>query len=318
MNASPLDVGTRHADRGKAADRGPHGAEKSAGASPLNAPAPVEVGGPLPTAPAPRKRRVLLVDDEARILASLRRLLRREDYELVTATCGPQALELLETNPVDLIISDHRMPGMTGVEFLREVRTRWPDTLRIILSGYSEVSAIIAAINDGEIYKFISKPWNDEEIKLHLRRAMEQHDLEEENRRMAREIATQNARLRELNEMLEQRASDASTGLASTQDLLETIGVGVITVDLSGLVVGANRQANEIISSGRSELIGIPAEITFPESLYALVCAGHTEEDRATSGRVRIEGKELQYRLSPLVADGSRRGNVIALWEDVP
>ena len=174
------------------------------------------------------KRRVLLVDDEKKILASLRRLLRREDYELITANCGPEALELLEADPVQLIISDYRMPGMTGVELLREVRQRWPDTLRIILSGYSEVSTIIAAINEGEIYKFISKPWNDEEIKLHVRRALEQHELEEENKRMACEIAAQNERLRELNVMLEQRAADASTGLTSAQDLLETMKTAIL------------------------------------------------------------------------------------------
>lgn len=268
---------------------------------------------PLP----PRKRRVLLVDDEKNIIASLRRLLRHEDYELITANCGMEALELLEADPVQLIISDHRMPGMTGVELLREVRDRWPDTLRIILSGYSEVSTIIAAINEGEIYKFISKPWNDEEIKLHVRRALEQHELEAENRRMAREISAQNERLRELNTLLEQRADDASTGLTSTQDLLETIGVGVLTIDQAGLVVGANRRANDIISSGRSELIGILAEVAFPKALFELACTAGVLEGSATSGHVEIEGQELQCRVSPLVDEGDHRGSVIALWEEV-
>jgi len=316
-----------------------------------------EARGCSAEAPPPCKRRVLLVDDEENILASLRRLLRREDYELITANCGSEALELLEANPVQLIISDHRMPGMTGVELLREVRVRWPDTLRIILSGYSEVRTIIAAINEGEIYKFITKPWNDEEIKLHVRRALEQHELEEENRRMACEIAAQNDRLRELNVMLEQRAADASTGLTSTQDLLETIGVGVVTIDPAGLVVGANRRGSEIVSSGRSELIGIPAEVAFPKSLYELACTaaildgagcpissevgdsnghrfvsptakamghppgaecpGTADTAVARAGRLAIDGQKLQCRVSPLIAEGNHRGNVIALWEEV-
>lgn len=153
--------------------------------------------------PSPRKRRVLIVDDEESIIAALRRLLRPEGYELVTANCGSEALTLLEADPVPLVISDYCMPGMTGLELLREVRQRWPNTLRIILSGYSDVNTIIAAVNEGEIYKFISKPWDDEEIKLHVRRAMEQYELEEEDRRLAREDAAQDERPRELNTMLE-------------------------------------------------------------------------------------------------------------------
>ncbi len=267
--------------------------------------------------PAPCKRRVLLVDDEEKIIASLRRLLRREGYELVTANCGLEAITVLEAEPVPLVISDYRMPGMTGVELLREVRQRWPNTIRIILSGYSEVSTIIAAINEGEIYKFISKPWNDEEIKLHVRRALEQHELEEENRRLSRQIAAQNERLRELNKMLEQRVTDASTGLTTTQGLLENIGVGVLTVDEAGLIVGANERANEIISLGRSELIGMPAKVALPKVLYELVCAPGVTDKGDASGRIQLDGKELQCRINPLGADRKSMGSVIALWEEV-
>ena len=277
----------------------------------------VQAEGRAASAPSPsqRKRRILIVDDEEKIIAALRRLLRREGYDLVTANSGAEALTLLEADPVPLVISDYRMPGMTGVELLREVRERWPSTLRIILSGYSEVSTIIAAINEGEIYKFISKPWNDEEIKLHVRRALEQYELEEENQRLSRRIATQNERLRELNTMLQQHVVDVNTGLTTTQGLLENIGVGVLTVDEAGLIVGANERANEIISSGKSELIGIPAEAALPTALFELACApGITA---AASGRIKLDGKELQCRANPLGADGKSRGSVIALWEEV-
>lgn len=267
--------------------------------------------------PAPSKRRVLLVDDEEKIIAALRRLLRREGYELVTATSGAEALTILEADPVSLVISDYRMPGMTGVELFHKIRERWPSTLRIILSGYSQVSTIIAAINEGEIYKFISKPWNDEEIKLHVRRALEQYELEEENQRLSRQITAQNERLRELNTMLEQRATDASTGLTTTQGLLENIGVGVLTVDEAGLIVGANERANEIISSGRSELIGMPAEVALPKVLYQLACTPGITDDGAVSGRIQLDGKKLQCRVNPLGTDGNSRGSVIALWEEV-
>ncbi|MCG8404091.1 MAG: response regulator [Phycisphaerales bacterium] len=263
-----------------------------------------------------KKRRVLLVDDEDNIRTALKRLLRREDYEICAAANGREALRILEVNPVQLIVSDYRMPGMTGVELLREIRQRWPDTVRIILSGFSEVNAIIAAINEGEIYKFLSKPWNDEEIKLHIRRALEQHELEEENRRMADEIAEQNESLREFNLMLEQRASDASVGLTSAQNLLEHIGVGVLSVDLSGLIVGANRCAVEIVSSD-SGLIGIPAKVALPKALCRL-STEKTAPDNGLSERLELNGRTFQCRVNPLVIDNNHRGNIVALWEEVP
>jgi CheY-like chemotaxis protein len=265
----------------------------------------------------PPQRCILLVDDEQNILAALRRLLRREGYELLTAASASEAIEQLEAHLVHLIVSDFRMPGVTGVELLQTARARWPNTIRMILSGYSEVSTIIAAVNEGHIYKFLTKPWNDEELKLHIRRAFEQHELEDENRRMAGEITAQNERLRELNTLLEQRAADASTGLASTQTLLEAVGVGVLAVDAEGLVVGANRRVSEFTASGTWELIGIPAELALPETLREFVCTASRPDVGATSCRIELEGRKLQCRLDPLVVEGRHRGSVVALWEEI-
>jgi CheY-like chemotaxis protein len=269
-----------------------------------------------PTTPS-KNRRVLLVDDEERVISSLCRLFRREGYELVVATSGPDALRLLAASPVQLVISDHRMPGMTGIELLREIRARWPDTVRIILSGYSDVSTIIAAVNEGEIYKFITKPWNDEEIRLHVRRAIEQHELQKDNQRLAREIEVQNDRLRELNAILEQLAEDASAGLNSTQALLEAVGVGVFTVDRTGLVVTANRRANAILSSESLDLIGISAQVALPKVLCELVHVAEDAHGGDCTGRFSLDGRKLQCRVSPLDPADGRRGSIVALWEEV-
>ena len=99
---------------------------------------------------------------------------------------GEDALRMMEAQPFQLVISDQCMPAMTGLELLTEVRRRWPDTIRIILSGYTEVNTILAAINETAIFKFITKPWNDEEIKLNIVQALEQYELEAKYRRMAR------------------------------------------------------------------------------------------------------------------------------------
>ncbi len=267
-------------------------------------------------APTQSKLRVLLVDDESGILSALRRLLRRENYELVTANCGKEALAHLENKPAQLVISDYRMPAMNGIQLLREIRDRWPDTLRIILSGYSEVSAIIAAINDGAIYKFISKPWNDEEIKLHIRRALEQHQLSAENRHMAEEILEQNKKLRDLNQLLEQRAVDACQGLSLTQNIIESIGVGVLMIDQEWLVVGANKRAYDMISASHSELVGIPAKHVFPKTLYDWVQTIEHPSGQSTTLCFEHHDRAIQCHVNSVVAEGTIRGVVLTLLEE--
>jgi len=124
---------------------------------------------------------VLCVDDEVNILRSLKRLLRKEDYRLLTASSGEQGLEILKENAVNLVISDQRMPGMSGIEFLARVKEEYPDIIRAILSGYTEVDAIMDSINRGHIYKFLLKPWNDQNLILDIRQALEHCDLIQSN-----------------------------------------------------------------------------------------------------------------------------------------
>ncbi|HET6719975.1 MAG TPA: EAL domain-containing protein [Rhodocyclaceae bacterium] len=114
---------------------------------------------------------LLLVDDEANILNALKRLLRREGYRILTASSGAQGLELLAANPVQVILSDQRMPEMTGSEFLSRVKEMYPDTVRMVLSGYAELASVTDAVNRGSIYKYLSKPWDEEELKSELRQA---------------------------------------------------------------------------------------------------------------------------------------------------
>jgi len=119
----------------------------------------------------PAKPRVLFVDDEPRILTTMRMLFRGH-YEMFFADSGAKALELVKTQPVDVIVSDQRMPGMTGVEFLRAARELNPHAMRILLTGYSDLDAIIGSINDGEIFRFVNKPWANEELTATVARAV--------------------------------------------------------------------------------------------------------------------------------------------------
>lgn len=267
-----------------------------------------------PSDDSPRPR-VLLVDDEQSILAALRRLLRREGYEIYTAESGAEALEIFDAQgPFDLVMSDFRMPGMTGAELLRQVRDRSPDALRIVLSGYSEVHALIDAINDGAIYKYLTKPWNDEELKLNLRRAIEQRALERANSDLVQEIAQQNEKLRVLNAELDQRANDANLGLSFTQELMEFIHAGVLCIDPHGVVVGANSRMSEMLPGDQAEVIGMPADEVLPEAICSIV-PDVLARTGLSSGRVELSGRGLQWSCKPFEYGQEVRGQVITFWE---
>ncbi|MGE5467595.1 MAG: EAL domain-containing protein [Ignavibacteria bacterium] len=122
------------------------------------------------------ERTLLVVDDEENVLHAIRRLLRSEGCRVLVATSGAEALDLLANNDVGVILSDQRMPGMTGTELLQRVRSMYPKVVRIILSGYTEASTVAEAVNKGEIYKYLTKPWDNTELVALLRQAFVRHE----------------------------------------------------------------------------------------------------------------------------------------------
>ncbi|WP_271408334.1 HD domain-containing phosphohydrolase [Pseudomonas sp. Q1-7] len=170
---------------------------------------------------AQRRPTLLLVDDEEHILSALRRVLRGEPYELLTASGGSQALALLAANDIDLVVSDARMPGLDGPALLAEVQRRWPGTLRLLLTGATDLETSIRAINQGQIYRYLGKPWNDDELRVTLRQALAHQHAEREHQRLERLTLEQNQRLQELNASLEQRVRDRTAELQQTADMLD-------------------------------------------------------------------------------------------------
>ena len=135
--------------------------------------------------------KILVVDDEPANLRTLSRLFR-EDFEVFTATSGVEALELLKQHDVALLITDQRMPGMTGIELLKNTVSIRPRMVRIILTGYTDVDALVEAINCGQVYRYVAKPWSNDDLRLTVRRALEHYEtnkksyeLELTNRRLA-------------------------------------------------------------------------------------------------------------------------------------
>jgi len=127
---------------------------------------------------------LLFVDDEEGVLSALRRIFIDENYVILTANSAMKALEILASETVQLIITDHRMPGMTGAELLKVVREKYPQTIRIMLTGHADVNSIMGAVKEGAVYKFITKPWNDEDLRLTVSLALQQYVLLHENRRL--------------------------------------------------------------------------------------------------------------------------------------
>ncbi len=127
---------------------------------------------------------LLLVDDEPSVSTSLSRLLRKENYQVFTADSGAQALEILQENTIKVIVSDQRMPKMTGSELFAQVKIKYPDTIRIILSGYTDFDSISDAINKGSIYKFLEKPWNNEVLRTEIRQAFNTQGLIQRNQQL--------------------------------------------------------------------------------------------------------------------------------------
>ncbi|MFA6314052.1 MAG: HD domain-containing phosphohydrolase [Sterolibacterium sp.] len=169
----------------------------------------------------PAPARLLFVDDEASILASLKRLFRPLGHTIFTATSGRAGLELLEREPIDLVISDMRMPEMDGAAFLEQVRVRRPETVRILLTGYADVSSTVAAINRGQIYRYIAKPWDDQEVLLVVRQALENKRLADENARLTALTKLQNEELKTLNGELEIRVAKRTDELRQTLERLD-------------------------------------------------------------------------------------------------
>lgn len=203
--------------------------------------------------------KILCVDDERNVLKALRRLFIDEDhYEILLAESGAEGLESLEEEgDVRLVISDYRMPEMNGVEFLSKVYENWPETIRIVLSGYADTASVVEAINLGQIYKFIPKPWNDEELKTAISAALQHQELQRQNNRLNDELQKKNRQLQEINETLEHLVEQRSEALEIrnrvlqiAQGILDVLPVVVFGIDSEGMIVHCNEYARELFSYG--------------------------------------------------------------------
>jgi response regulator RpfG family c-di-GMP phosphodiesterase len=210
-----------------------------------------------------KQKTLLLVDDEENILSSLRRLLRKDGYRILCASSGQEGLALLEQEPdIDLIMSDQRMPQMTGTVFLRQARKVSPNSVRIVLSGYTDLESVTEAINEGAVYKFLTKPWDDEILRLSIKEALHYKWTIDENRMLQSMLMEVNQEFASAIEKLNVELSVARHTLDVRQSIINAIPVPVLVLFPSGKVYQANNAALnllEIATGGAlSEIVELP------------------------------------------------------------
>jgi response regulator RpfG family c-di-GMP phosphodiesterase len=253
---------------------------------------------------------VLVVDDEPNILSALRRTLRANGYRVQTAPGGSEALALLGQAPVDLIISDMRMPEMSGAEFLRRSRERVPEAVRILLTGYADIESTVDAVNNGEIFRYVSKPWNDDVLLATLRDGLGRKQLERERDRLLATVTRQHEQLKGHAELLEQRVlertqalSRAHGDLRAAHDQVHEGFMGTLRMlahlldQRAGLARGCGRAAAALVQAvgPRMGLSASEVQDTFHAALL---------EDL---GRLGLPDRLIESPLHALVGEDRRR-----------
>jgi response regulator RpfG family c-di-GMP phosphodiesterase len=267
------------------------------------------------------KHTVLCVDDEENILHALSRVFRKEGCRLITAADGPGGLKMLEqNNDVHLVISDQRMPGMSGTEFLAIVRERYPEIIRIVLTGYTEVDAITDAINKGRIYKFILKPWNDQNLILDIRQCLDQYDLRQANINLHNKILQQNEELKRINENLESVVKERTkelkiqnSVLQLSQAILEDIPWPVIGISSEMIIVLINISAQSMLINNRTIELGKRISNYFPTDVIDRIryVIDYDRSDELCG--YKLSGKDYNLALAPSSGGFRGKGAVMAM-----
>lgn len=189
-------------------------------------------------------RNLLIIDDEIEITKALTRQFRRK-YNVFSTTNAEDAFEIMEKEKIQVVLSDQRMPGLTGVDFFSQIKHKYPDALKLILTGYSDIEAVIGAINEGQIFRYVTKPWNSEELDTIIREAFDKHELITNNRRLMHS-------LQDLNQSLEEKVKNRTLELEKVNSRLSELNIeknryiGMVAHDLRN-PIGIAESFSEIL-----------------------------------------------------------------------
>ena len=266
------------------------------------------------------KHTVLCVDDEENILHSIRRLVRKESYRLLIASSGEEGLKILKENNVHLVIFDQRMPDMSGTEFLARVKDEYPQIIRIILTGYTDVDSITESINKGHIYKFLLKPWNDQSLKLEIKQALEQYDLMDANKKLHEKVLEQNEDLKKINENLErlvkERTKDLeiqNQALELSRAILEDLPIPIIGVGSEGIIALMNREAQSLSKNSEGIELGKKLDDCFLTDVEGKVANVLETNTVQTLKGYRLSNGVYDMDIIPLSGKFHGKGVILAL-----
>ena len=274
---------------------------------------------------------LLCVDDEDGIMRSLKRLLRSENFNVLTASSGVEALEILEQTPVQVLVADQRMPDMSGIELLEKVKCRYPQVVRVVLSGFADIATILESINKGEVFRYLGKPWNDEELKTMLRQCFDQYNLEQENKELLAIVNRQNEQLAKLNGALELQVANqqqdlddtaddlaqVETGLKVLHGVVQNIPLPLFGVDEHGQIVIANSRAIDIagdkvaIGNTLADLVGSDVDSQIREQILNPQNSAPAEQQSADL----IEVDFGCLSAFPLAIDARVQGGIVVISE---
>lgn len=196
------------------------------------------------------EKHLLIIDDEIDITKSLFRQFRRK-YKVHTATNGNEALQIMEEQPIQVVLSDQRMPGMTGVDFFSRIKDKYPEALKMILTGYSDIEAVVGAINEGQVFRYLTKPWRPEELDAAVKEAFEKYELITNNKRLLKH-------LEEANVHLEEKVKERTQELEFANDRLVHLNkeknkyIGIVAHDLRNPIGNAYNFSDLLVSDYHS------------------------------------------------------------------
>jgi len=225
---------------------------------------------------------LLFVDDEPNVLSSLRRLFRRENFRVVTANSGAEALEILQSVSIPVIISDERMPDMPGTKFLERVKQQYPEIVTCILSGYADNSNIMSSMNRGDVFRFLPKPWSDEELKLVIQQCFALHALMSENKHLSNKITAQNETLCTLTDNLDLVLNEKVKGYSIAHAILDQYPHSIVALTSQGYVGYLNRESRLLLRRAEDSIEGKHYTDVFPLELVEFIdhCMSNPYSDR--------------------------------------
>jgi response regulator RpfG family c-di-GMP phosphodiesterase len=272
---------------------------------------------------------VLMVDDEPSVLSALRRVFRAQGIQTLQATSGAEGLVLLAANRVDMVISDMRMPEMDGARFLERVKEHDRSIVRILLTGYADMSSTVAAINKGAIHRFIAKPWDDNDLVLAVREALVRRGLEQKNAELTELTKRQNEQLRDANQTLESRVEARTVELQQINGMLDAayddlnntfvhaVNVFSSLLEMRGGQSGHSRRVAEISRETAKRLAMSDREIRdvylaalvhdigtigFPDAMLGKAISAFTADEHQRYRRHTIDGETALMAMTQLQA----------------